>query len=288
MSKNRDPLAPTQLRDDQLEAISRKPRIMQLRKERNELKNEMRSSARTIEAAKTSHPDLYSKHREVCKKLARVRKAFHREAQIKTREEYYEVMPMMEVDKQLDQLLSNSNTDPLDSEDEDGEWNPPVPEYAFSERSRIVEAFYGLDAEILDSDEGLAKRVEVTKDLTALCELREPSRRGKPFNWNREENHDIPAQRVTSADGLKCPTDICIICFGDRSLGSSHEPRKYRRIDSLRRHLIHLHLNQAGGDIRCPLDACKDLQSFSNVITFLRHTATIHDYDLGISRHHIS
>lgn len=50
-------------------------------------------------------------------------------------------MPVIEVDKQIDQLLNNQNKDLLDVEDEDEDWNPPIPQYEFPERVRIVEAF---------------------------------------------------------------------------------------------------------------------------------------------------
>lgn len=61
-----------------------------------------------------------------------------------------------------------------DAEDED--WNPPIPQYGDPERARIVEAFYGLEAEILDNDLALARRIQVTKDLMALYGLSEPPR----------------------------------------------------------------------------------------------------------------
>jgi hypothetical protein len=33
----------------------------------------------------------------------------------------------------------------------------------------------------------LLERIQVARDLAALCKLRQPSRRGKPFNWSKEE-----------------------------------------------------------------------------------------------------
>jgi hypothetical protein len=86
-------------------------------------------------------------------------------------------MSVIEVDKQIHQFLNNQDKDLSDAEDED--WNPPIPQYEFPERARIVEAFYGPEAEILDDDLALARRIQVTKDLTALYGLSEPTRRGK-------------------------------------------------------------------------------------------------------------
>ena len=87
------------------------PRIIQLRKERLRLKNEMQSLAGTVQAAAGLYPELYRKHDEVCKRLTRVKKALRDEAKKKKgrrrrrREEYYDIVPKIEVDKQVDQLL---------------------------------------------------------------------------------------------------------------------------------------------------------------------------------------
>ena len=195
MSKNRDSLAPTGHTDEQLETIRRMPRIIQLRRERLRLRDEMRSLAGTVKAAEGPYPELYRQHNEVCRKLTRVRKAFRDEAKKKRREEYYDTMPKNEVDKQIDQLLNKQNKDLSDAEDEDEDWNPPIPQYEFPERARIVEAFYGPDAETLDDDLALARRIQVTRDLTALCGLSEPTRRGKRFGWNKDDDSDDEAKQ---------------------------------------------------------------------------------------------
>ena len=92
-------------------------------------------------------------------------------------------MPKIEVDKQVDQLLDRQDQDLLDAEGADEGWNPAIPQYEFPERARIVEAFYGPELETLKNDLAPARRIQVTKDLTALCGFSEPSRRGKRCNW---------------------------------------------------------------------------------------------------------
>jgi hypothetical protein len=54
--------------------------------------DEMRLLAGTIEAAEEPYPELYWRHYDVCKKLARGRDALRREAKTKRREEYYDTM----------------------------------------------------------------------------------------------------------------------------------------------------------------------------------------------------
>jgi hypothetical protein len=89
-------------------------------------------------------------------------------------------MPGVEVNKQIDQLLGKSPD--IDSEDVVEEWNPPIPEHPFLEQARIADAFFGPDAESLDGERVLARRIQVVTDMAALCKLRESPRRGKPFN----------------------------------------------------------------------------------------------------------
>lgn len=50
MLKNRDPLAPSDLTNEQLQAIRLHPKILELRREKMELKGEMRSLAGTVES----------------------------------------------------------------------------------------------------------------------------------------------------------------------------------------------------------------------------------------------
>jgi hypothetical protein len=71
----------------------------------------MQSLAGTIQAAAGPYPELHRKHNEVCKRPTRVRKALRDEAKEKKkrrrrrrrREVYYDIMPKIEVDKQVDQ-----------------------------------------------------------------------------------------------------------------------------------------------------------------------------------------
>jgi hypothetical protein len=51
---------------------------------------------------------------------------------------------------------------------------PLILEYVFQERVRIMEAFYGPEAETLEDDLALARRIQVTKDMMALCKKTRP------------------------------------------------------------------------------------------------------------------
>ena len=205
----------------------------------------------------------------------KVRRTLRQTTKQRIREEYYNTMPTAEVDKQIDQLLSNPDGYRSDSEEEDV--IPPIPEYVFEERARIVNAFYGPEAETLEGEEALARRIQVTKDMVALCRLSEPSRRGKwPSSTMKDDSNDEPKQEVDSNPGLdemSCPTNICIVC-----------QRKFPRIDSVRRHLINQHLNRLaeGTSLHCTQQKCNNEKAFTKVRCFLWHAAMVHRYNLKI------
>lgn len=205
------------------------------------------------------------------------------------REEYYDTMPTIEVDKQIDQLVDNPDADLSDSEHMDEDQNPPIPEYVFPERARIVEAFYGPEAEILEGDLAPARRIQVMKDMTTLCRLREPNRWGMIVNWNKEDDTNDKLKHEDSPlspSMVKCPVDVCIICLG-LCIHSGRRPCKLRRNDSLRRHLIDVHFKRMTNDaaIHCTLHSQTE-RGFTETTTFLHYAATVHDYDPKIRPYH--
>jgi hypothetical protein len=54
------------------------------------------------------NPDRYREHEAVIKELTRVRAVYRREKKVEYREDYFDTMPGMEIDKQIDQLLGKS------------------------------------------------------------------------------------------------------------------------------------------------------------------------------------
>jgi hypothetical protein len=150
MNRHRDHLAPSDLTDSQLEDIRDHDRIRSLRIQRHTLKDEIRALHGTLKKAKYADPDRYREHEAVVRELTRVRAVYRREKKVEFREDYFDTMPGVEIDKQIDQLLEKSPD--IDSADVTEEWNPPTPEYPFVERARIADAFFGPDAESLEGD----------------------------------------------------------------------------------------------------------------------------------------
>lgn len=294
MLRKRDPLAPSDLTNAHKRAICQHPEILQLRQEKRELMAEMRSLAGTIKNAREPFPHLYQRHEDVKKDLAKLRKTLATDTRERARKDYFQNAPVLEIDRQINQLLGESDVEGCDADSSaDEDWELPTPTYVFSERARLVENFYGPDAENFDEDKLLARRIQVTKDMVTLLGLCEPSRRGNRVNWNLDED-ELPEPPEESSlpeeDSLVCPTDVCIICCGvSRRSTSNPPPHKFppRRMDSLRRHLIDSHLVYAHDGISCNWEACRNVPKFTEITEFLAHASNVHEYDVNIKLCHL-
>ncbi|KAJ5865875.1 hypothetical protein N7534_000428 [Penicillium rubens] len=236
--------------------------------------------------------DLTDAQKRSIRQNPELRKTLANNTRQTARKEYFHTAPVLEVDRQIKQLLGQSDVDQSDagsSEDED--WELPTPDYVFPERVRLVENFYGPEAENFDEDKLLARRIQVTKDMVALSLLCEPNRRGNRINWDVEDDEIEKSEEPLPAEeeSLECPTDVCIICCGQSRLSSSNPPHKFpaKRQDSVRRHLIDSHLAHAHDGISCTWPVCHGIPKFTKITEFLAHAVTVHAYDINIKLHHL-
>lgn len=163
-------------------------------------------------------------------------------------------MPIVEIDKQIDHLQGKS-TDTDSSDITADEWDPPVSRYVCTARARIADTFFGPEAEPMTGEKALTRRIQVIDDVAALCKLREPSRRGKSFDWNEEDMVNGDSHRLLEQAELDTKTTAtvprepssrqCPFCFFDNSLPEAARKRELARPDSLRRHILRVHLNRA-------------------------------------------
>jgi hypothetical protein len=274
MLRKRGLLAPSDLSDAQKRTIRQHPKAFELRREKRELMEEMRSLAGTIGKAREPFPHLYQRHEQVKKELSQLRKTLANNTRKTARKEYFHTAPVLEVGRKIKQLLGQFDIGQSDADSsEDENWELPTPDYVFPERVRLVENFYGPEAENFDEDKLLAGRIQVTKDMVALSLLCEPNRRGNRTNWDVEDDETEKSEEPLPAkeESLECPTDICIICCGQSQLSSSNPPpHKFpaKRKDSLRRHLIESHLAHAHDGISCTWPACHGILEFTKVTEF--------------------
>ena len=296
MLRKRDPLAPSQLTDTHKRAICQNSEILELKREKRELMAEMRSLAGTVKNAQNSFPHLYQRHEAVSREMTKLRKVLATDTRETARKDYFRNAPVLEIDRQIKLLIGEPDVEKCGADSSDDEdWELPTPKYLFPERARLVENFYGPQAENFEEHKLLARRIQVTKDMVALLGLCEPSRRGNRVDWKFDDEIDeLPDQPEETLppeeDNMKCPTDICIICYGiSRRSVSNPPPHRFpsNRPDSLRRHLVDSHLLHANDGISCNWEACRNLPRFAKITEFLAHAKTKHKYDIKIKLCHL-
>jgi hypothetical protein len=134
--------------------------------------------------------------------------------------------------------------------------------------------------------------------MVALSKLCEPSRRGNQISWavsdgakaDESEREELEESPPSGEEALDCPTDVCIVCCGlSRRSASNPPPHKFpsKRKDSLRRHLIDVHLTRAHEGISCTWAACCNVPKFTKATEFLAHAVDVHLYDIGIKLKHL-
>ncbi|KAL4778139.1 hypothetical protein BJX76DRAFT_366673 [Aspergillus varians] len=212
------------LTDAQKHFICQNPEVLELRWEKRELMEEI--------------------HKEVKKELSQLRKTL----------EYFHTAPVLEVDRQIKQLLG---------------------------QTRIRGSQLRITCFL------------ITKDMVALSQLCEPTCRGNRINWDVDDNDEtekLEEPLPAKGESLKCPMNVCIICCGQSQLSSSNPPpHKFRAKwkDSLRCHLIDSHLAHAHDGISCTWPACHGISKFTKVTEFLVHAVIVHAYDINIKLHHL-
>jgi len=80
---------------------------------------------------------------------------------------------------------------------------------------RLIENFYGPEAENFNKNRLLARRIQVTKDMVALSQLCEPNRRGNRINWDVEDDVTEKSEEPLPAkeESLEYLKDIYIIYY---------------------------------------------------------------------------
>src|SRR3954449_9013343 len=91
----------TRLTPELLHKLRVPDQIRRLREQRLILRDEIRTLYGTLKKAKHADRDRYREHETVVKELARVRAIHRRERKAEFRQDYFETMPVEEIDKQI-------------------------------------------------------------------------------------------------------------------------------------------------------------------------------------------
>ena len=99
MNRHRDHLSPLDLTEDQLESIKDSDQIRRLREQQLALRDKIGALYGTLKKAKHANPDCYREHETAVKELARVQAVHGRERKAGFRQDYFETMPVVGIDK---------------------------------------------------------------------------------------------------------------------------------------------------------------------------------------------
>lgn len=125
MLRKWDPSAPSsELTEGQRRIICQDPRILELRRSKREVIEEMQSLASTKKKAKDSFPHLYQQHKSLSKELHQLRKTLAKKTKKTIRKDYFYNAPILEVDKQVNEFLGQAN-----SKDHDADSDRDHPDY---------------------------------------------------------------------------------------------------------------------------------------------------------------
>lgn len=108
MNCHQNNLTPSDLTNEQLECIRNLNQIRRLRDQRLALKNEIQAHYSTLKKAQHADPDRYREHEAVIKELTQVQAVYRQKKKVEFREDYFDKIPSLEIDKQIDQLLGKS------------------------------------------------------------------------------------------------------------------------------------------------------------------------------------
>ncbi|EED12255.1 hypothetical protein TSTA_003170 [Talaromyces stipitatus ATCC 10500] len=131
MLRKWNPSAPSsELTEEQRHIICQDPRILDLRRAKREVMEGLRSLAGTKREAQETYPHLYQRQESISKELSQLRKTLAKDTKETTRKDYFYNASILEVDRQIKQLLSQADPEDRDGEGLDKkEWELPIPKY---------------------------------------------------------------------------------------------------------------------------------------------------------------
>ena len=284
MSRSIDPRLPKTLSDDQLSQIECHAKVQELSRSREILRAEIISLHEKIGHAVGT--PMHDKYTQLSRAL-RNEKQYQKMALLKeVRDRHHQEAPVNDIQRQL-----NGSSFLISDRDSAA---PDIATHTFAERSRIAKTFFSGPISLVDED--CSRRVEVIKDLTALCALREVRlrriyhQRGLSFKWGDDNNDDDemkdtplsndPESESSQVESfpLECKPLQCIFCLGEKGLGNRHKMSLFSRKDSLKRHVeAHLKGFTENDKIYCRHPICEEAKVvLEGISRFKNHAARVH------------
>jgi hypothetical protein len=283
MSRFVDPRAPTELTSGQMAALKVKPEIVQLRELRDRLSYEVREESGTLEQAAQDDSKLYQLYKQASNNLQSAKTKTLRLAKKNTRQEFFNTINTIEINKQLDPTFLDLGDD----------WQPPKVEHSLAERQIVADLMckstFGL------SDEAkMEHRLQTLNALVALCRKREVPRRLKPDRtWGlsaveqiseqipQQIPEQIPQQILQQLQFPKtCSENQCIFCFWNSDYPNEVRLHSFSTKYKACAHVEKKHLKLYNdGLIPCPDPECQGLV-LEGEMHFKSHASQRHQYNI--------
>lgn len=247
MSRSFDRRAPTKLSLDQRIALKSDPTVLELRKLRDRLSDNIKSdpSFKTIRAAEGT--EIHNQYTRAQNRLSAARRHRDVSALREAREEFFRTIDTKDLDMQFSRLpekLQSAQIDPAASVEARSEERPQKPDllarasahHMFQERSRIAELLFE-DPSSLSRIEKLGRRTEAIANMAAICDLREVRRRGRPRNAQKPKS--VLQQEVRGSLKLprRCLSTQCLFCLGDSTLSDETRTFSFSCAPAAKRHM---------------------------------------------------
>lgn len=270
MSRYVDPRAPTQLTSAQTEALKAGPEIVDLRKSRDLLADEVRRESGTIKKAEAKNTKLYQMYKKATAVFRCAKEKLSKAAKRNARAQFFDTIDTIEINKQLDPSF-------LDLED----WEPEKVEHHLEERRVLADLLCKITSGMSDQEK-LDHRIQTANAMLALSQKRDiPHRLKQDRTWGVQRTPDSDEESKLSLFPERCAKTQCIFCFYNPN--ESHDVRlhNYHTVYKARDH-VELHLNTYKLDdlIRCPDPDCQTGMVLHGRSHFMNHAAREHDYDI--------
>ena len=186
MSRYVDPRAPVLPALTEIDALKVDSEIVHLRELRDQLSREVREESGTIKKAEAEGTKLYQLYKKANDDFRCAKAKSLKNATTYTRQQFFDTIDTIEINKQLDLSLLDLNND---------DWEPKRVEHDLEER-RLVAGLICRSTFDLSEQAKLDHRNQTASAILALCQRREAPRRQKPDRtWGIQriqDGHEVP------------------------------------------------------------------------------------------------
>ncbi|KAF2194702.1 hypothetical protein K469DRAFT_547808 [Zopfia rhizophila CBS 207.26] len=272
MGLSRDRRAPTDLNDDQLEEVRNNPKLVALRNEREECKNQIYDQGfyPVIAAKGTS---LYKQYEDIKRKVSSRYQKLHRQRFEKAVRDFHDSVDTTEIARQLS---GNATIEVL---------TLPTVEFEIRERATIAgmlfKPFKNNHARINKRKKTINSFNDTSNNPThgrmASDRVPQKTQGGETVKLEPDasETDEVEAVQCLHPYPMVLPHPVCLICIGNDEFSYEKRMRPKPRKDVLKKHVeTHFQLPEYQKEFECRHPKCS--AQLENMVHFKRHAYEIH------------